>query len=145
MLIKEAEVLNAYRAISREISSYRALGRHAETSEIARFCALWRNCANYREIPRRRRASRAISRTFPPGYSIHGKYPEKRICSPTSPWPFSSLYLLQTYRLSSHSVCHVLQVCAATSKSRGSRNANTWRASYMYMYMYTYTKKTIIY
>jgi hypothetical protein len=32
-------------------------------------------------------------------------------------------------RLSSHSVFHVLQICAATNKSGGSRNDNTWRAS----------------
>ena len=62
----EAEVLNAYRVIYREIF---VLSRPLAGTRIrARLCALWRNCADYREIPRHKRASRAISRTFPHGH-----------------------------------------------------------------------------
>ena len=68
VLIMEAEVLNAYCAVYREISFYRAPWQaRGYEREIARLCAVWRNCADYREIPRRKRASRAISCTFPHG------------------------------------------------------------------------------
>ena len=68
MLIKEAEVLNAYRAIYREISSYRALGRQADTSaklrDFARYGAIARITAKYRGAGARLAQSRA---PFHPG------------------------------------------------------------------------------
>ena len=68
MLIKEAEVLNAYRAIYREISSYRApwqaRGYEREIADFVRYGAIARITAKYRGAGARHAQSRA---PFHPG------------------------------------------------------------------------------